>query len=82
MNILAAINDGMKAIKAGEELRTASAWKSAQAVTSLLVAAGGLISAIGIDVPFTPEFYSSAGATIAGIVNAYLTVATTKRIGV
>jgi hypothetical protein len=82
MNILTALNQGMHAIKVGEELRSSAGWRSAQTITSLLVSVAAALSAVGVSVPFSNEFWGEVGAVVAGVANAYLSAATDKRVGV
>jgi hypothetical protein len=82
MNPIAAIDSMMCAVKIGEELRSATGWRSAQTVTSLLVAIAACLGAVGISTPFSNEFYGEVGAVVAGLANAYLSAATDKRVGV
>jgi len=78
-----------KALKTGEQLADPTTWKVRQNAINVCTAALGLVFA------FMPHLQSTLGitnddllmiaggiATIGGVVNNYLTTATTKKIGV
>lgn len=80
--------DLFRALRAGEELTHAETWKTAQLwtanLTVLLGAAVSIAGALGYPIPLTGEQITtlvSAGAVLVGLFNAYVTVASTTRLG-
>jgi hypothetical protein len=65
----------------GRELSKPGAWKSAQLWASLLVALFGLMEAFDIFVSVSDDAVTGFVMTVAGLINAFLTVSTTKKIG-
>jgi hypothetical protein len=65
----------------GRELAQPGAWKNAQLWVSLLVAAFGVLEAFGVFVSVSDDAVTGFVMTVAGLANAFLTVATTKKIG-
>lgn len=81
MNRIAAVTSALAALRAGRELTNAAAWKKGQTVVNLLTALVALAAALGYPLPVTADgVYAIAGLLVAG-ANAYLTVATTSKIG-
>ena len=84
-----AISAAFKALQAGEQLENSATWKVRQnAVNALIGLIGALIVIapyVGIHMPMpsADDITTIAGgiAIIGGIVNNYLTTATTKTIG-
>lgn len=82
------ISEAINALKAGEELKDASTWKSLQATTAAVSAViGGVLAVLGL-VGFHPQvspdqLLAIAGgvAGVLGVFHTYTTVATTTRIG-
>ena len=86
--MIAKIRAALSALRAGEELRDPANWKTKQnqinVITAAIVAAVGLAKAFGIEVPMTETEINGAAYTfvvLIGLVNFYLTTATTKKIG-
>lgn len=78
----------LKALRAGEELTNATTWKNRQNAASALVALLGaalmLAQTAGIKLDMSPDDLAAiAGgiATTGGLLNAYLTTATSAKIG-
>lgn len=83
------IIDLFRALQAGKELANAATWKKAQLWTSnltiLLGAAVSIAAAAGHPLPLGPEQITtlvSALAVLVGLFNSYVTVASTKKLGV
>jgi hypothetical protein len=77
------IMDALKVLEKGQVLEDPAPWKVAQNWINIVTA---LVSIIGIFVPpihklLTPDVIEAAVAVV-GTVNAYLTTATTDKIGV
>jgi uncharacterized membrane protein len=80
----------LPALNAGQELKNVAGWKNVQATANALVAVLGLVVALvqmiwPEVVYFTEEqILAAAGWIATGLagLNGYLTVATTKKIGV
>jgi hypothetical protein len=68
----------LDALKAGKELRNAATW-----ILALLVAVG---PRFGMNIPVSESdlatIATGLGTLLFGLVNVYLTVATTKKLGV
>lgn len=68
------------ALKAGNELSNAEAWKDIQVITNAITVIGvSVSSASGLDIPDTLS--KAVGAVLWGAFNIYLTYATSKRVG-
>jgi hypothetical protein len=65
----------------GRELSKPGAWKSAQLWGSLLVALFGLMEAFGVFIQVSDDAVTGFVITVAALINAFLTVSTTKKIG-
>lgn len=65
----------------GREMTNATAWKNAHIVGSLLLSLVGVVSAFGTPISIDNSTIASLGAGIAGVVNAYLIIATDSRVG-
>jgi hypothetical protein len=86
MSIISKIFSIGTALRAGEELSKSETWKNRQ------VAINSILSLIGVIVLFVPEELQISGeaaesiaggiVTVGGLVNAYLTTATSKKVGV
>lgn len=86
--MIAKIKAALAALRAGEELKDPANWKTKQnqinVLTAAIVAAVGLAKAFGIEVPLTETEINGTAYTfvvLIGLVNFYLTTATTKKIG-
>lgn len=68
-------------LRAGQALAHPGAWKNVQLIGSLLTALLGLLWSFGIQIPLLPDdIFAIAGAVVA-LLNGYLTVATSKKVG-
>jgi hypothetical protein len=79
----------MKRVKAafsvllvGHQLSKPGAWKSGQLWGSLLIALIGLAEAFGFLIQVSDDAALGFAMTAVGLINAFVTVATTKKIGV
>lgn len=81
MNIIAVVSNGWAALKYGSELKHAAGWKKVQTVTNTLAAGVALAAALGYPIPLGGSEISIIAAAIVHLANAYLTVATTSKIG-
>ncbi len=82
------IKAALAALRAGEELKDPANWKTQQnrinVITAAIIALVGLAKAFGIEVPLTETDINGTAYTfvvLIGLVNFYLTTATTKKIG-
>lgn len=65
----------------GNQLIDPARWKDWQLWVSLLVAAAGVLEAFGAGILFSESDATGFVLTIAGLLNAFVTVGTTKKIG-
>lgn len=84
MTILNKIFAAAKAVKAGESLKDPAAWKNKQILMNALLIIIGVISKfIKIELSEAEINSISFGfVTLAGVVNTYLTAATSDKVGV
>ncbi len=82
MNIFDLIKHGFRALESGKTLRNVEAWKNVQVVGSLLAALLGIAASFGYNFGLTDQQVYGLAAGIAAIVNGYLTIATTDKIGI
>jgi hypothetical protein len=81
MNLLTVVQRGFDALKIGKSLLHVEAWKNAQAITSLLAALVAVLRACGVDFGIDDSVLTAIGVGIAALVNSYLTIATSKKVG-
>ena len=79
MNLIEAM---YQAMRVGHQLTHVEAWKNSQAVLSGLIAVGGMFSALGYHLPVSTDTLTGISTTIAGVVGAYLTYATSVKVGI
>jgi hypothetical protein len=77
----------IKVLQSGEELAKSATWKDIQGLTSALTAlAGALVLVIDPEFQYVDQSVITAGVAgivaIVGAVNAYITYATSKKVGV
>lgn len=82
MNVVAVIQRGLEALKIGKSLLHVEAWKNAQVIGSLLVALAAVVRACGVDFGIDDSTLAAIGVGIAALVNSYLTLATSKKVGI
>ena len=79
------IKAGMALMKAGKRVNDPAKWKTRQieasAIVAFLWAAVNSAAAFGIEVPVNAEIIDGVAVAILSLVNVYLTVATTDKIG-
>lgn len=87
--MFAILMKAFSALKAGEQLANVGGWKNVQVTTNLIVILLGFVVAVvrlkfpDVLVPDDQLLSLAMGiATILGAINGYLTVATTKKIGI
>ena len=82
MNIPEFVKSITDVLKVGHQLTHVEAWKNSQAVLSGLIAVGGMFSALGYHLPVSTDTLTGISTTIAGVVGAYLTYATSVKVGI
>ena len=82
MNILAIINPAFVVLKQGRALANPAAWKNVQVIANLLSALIVLLNAFGIHFGLDSDSVNLIAGGIAAIANAYLTAATSEKVGV
>lgn len=70
------------ALQKGKRLSNVVAWKNVQLITNALAAVVVLLRALGIDLGFSESDVGAISGAIVIIVNAYLTLATTNKVGI
>lgn len=70
------------ALQKGRRLNNVVAWKNVQLVTNALAAIVVLLSALGIDLGFSESDISTIAGAIVVVINGYLTLATTNKVGI
>ncbi len=82
MNILAAIKPAFTVLKQGQALANPAAWKNAQVLANLLSALIVLLNVFGVHFGLDSDSVNLVAGGIAAIANAYLTAATSEKVGV
>jgi len=84
MNFLAKLFAAVDALHAGKSLSNPALWKKVQGLTPVfLLIIGAIVKVFGLDIPEPDQATIALGlATLGVAINGYLTVATTKKIGV
>ena len=82
MNILAAIKPAFAVLKQGRALANPAAWKNAQVLANLLSALIVLLNVFGIHFGLDSDSINLIAGGIAALANAYLTAATSEKVGV
>lgn len=82
MNIFKFIPAALDVLQKGKRLSNVVAWKNVQLVTNALVAVVVLLRAFGIDLGFSESDIGAIASVIVVVVNAYLTLATTNKVGI
>jgi hypothetical protein len=87
--MIAILMKAFSALKAGEQLANVEGWKNLQLTTNIIATLFGFIVAIvrmkfpDVLIPDDQLLSLATGiATILGAINGYLTMATTKKIGI
>ena len=70
------------ALRKGKRLNNVVAWKNVQLITNALAAVVVLLKALGIDLGLSESNIDVISGAIVIIVNAYLTLATTNKVGI
>lgn len=82
MNIIALIKPALVVLKQGRSLANPAAWKNTQIIVSLLSALIVLLNAFGIHFGLDSDSVNLVAGGIAALANAYLTTATSEKVGV
>ncbi len=82
MNILAVIKPAFTVLKQGRSLANPAAWKNAQVIANLLSALVVLLNVLGVHFGLDSDSVNLVAGGIAALANAYLTTATSEKVGV
>lgn len=81
MNLLALIKPALTVLYHGQSLSNPDTWKNAQALTNLGIALAAIVATFVPGVNLSSETIGSVAVAIASIANWYLTLATSKKVG-
>ena len=81
MKMIDLVLHGFDALKAGKSLNNVAAWKNVQVIGSFLAALLGIAASLGYNFGLTDQQIYGLAAGIAALVNGYLTLATSKKVG-
>ena len=81
MNPITVIKSAFSVLYAGKELTHPAAWKNTQAIMGLLTAVACLATAAGHPIPISNEALGSLAIGVSGFASAYLTYATSAKVG-
>jgi hypothetical protein len=81
VNFLALIKPALTVLYHGQSLTKADTWKNAQALTNLGIALAAIVATFVPGVNLPSETIGSVAVAIASIANWYLTLATSKQVG-
>lgn len=76
-----ALQSLLQALQVGHELARPGAWKNVQLVASLLTALLGILWALGYQIQLMPDDVFAIAGAIVAIINAYLVIATSTKVG-
>lgn len=76
-----ALQSLLQVLQVGHELARPGAWKNVQLVASLLTALLGILWALGYQIQLLPDDVFAIAGAIVAIINAYLVVATSTKVG-
>lgn len=76
-----ALQSLLQVLQVGHELARPGAWKNVQLVASLLTAILGILWALGYQIQLLPDDVFAIAGAIVALINAYLVVATSKKVG-
>lgn len=82
IDIFKFIPAAFNAIQKGKRLNNVVAWKNVQLIANALAAVVVLLKLFGIDFGFSESDIDVISGAIVVIVNAYLTLATTNKVGI
>lgn len=71
----------LSVLKAGNEFSNVTIWKSAQFWVSVITALFGILSSLGLAIDVTDESINGFVIVIAALLNAFVTVGSSKRAG-
>lgn len=81
MNLFNLVPAVFRVLQAGQALNNQAAWKQVQNIVNLLAALVAVAAAFGYTIPASSDDLAIVAGGIVALVNIYLTVATTDRIG-
>jgi hypothetical protein len=81
MNFLALVKPALTVLYHGQSLTNPDTWKNAQALTNLGIALGAIVVAFVPSLNLPRETIGAVAVAIASIANWYLTLATSKKVG-
>ncbi len=82
MNLIALIKPAFIVLKQGQALANPATWKNAQVLANLLSALIVLLNVFGIHFGLDSDSINLVAGGIAALANAYLTTATSEKVGV
>ena len=82
LNWLKLAAPALHALKQGQELRHAAAWKNAQVVANFLAAVVTLAAAAGYDLGIRDQDILGIAGGIVAAINIYATIATSAKVGI
>jgi hypothetical protein len=81
MNFLALIKPALTVLYHGHALSNPDTWKNAQALTNLGIALAAIVATFVPGVNLPSETIGSVAVAVASVANWYLTLATSKKVG-
>ena len=81
MNVLKLIGPVFSVLQKGSSLANPSAWKNVQLVSNVLIAIVALLGAFGYKLAVTDDTLTQVAAVIAALANAWITVASSDKVG-
>lgn len=82
MNIIALIKPAFVVLNKGRSLANPAAWKNAQLIANLLSALIVFLNVLGVHFGLDSDSVNLVAGGIAALANAYLTAATSEKVGV
>lgn len=82
MNLLSLIKPALTVLYHGQSLNKAETWKNAQALTNLGLAVAALVAVFVPSLNLPSEMIGAVAVAIASVANWYLTLATSKKVGI
>lgn len=72
----------LSVLKEGNEFSNSAAWKSVQFWVSVITSLFGVLGVLGYTLNFTDEEVTGFVVVIAGLLNAFITVGSSSKIGI
>ena len=82
MNLFALIKPAFVVLREGQSLTNAASWKNAQTLGNLLAALVAILGVCGVRLGLSNDDVMLIAGAIAALANAYVTVATSTKVGV